>query len=275
MEPTHFQGTPPMITALANGELEIANLAFSSFPFAVQNAGMEDLRIIGDEYQDGVGDHRSTEFMVSRDGPIKKVEDLKGRVVATNAVGSGVDIAARAMLRKHGLDAKDVTIVEAGFPNMKAMLLSKKADLVPAAIPFALDPELRAKATPLFTQKDAMGESQMIIWVARAGFLEKNRAAMVDFLEDALRGVRFFLDPANHKEAVEIAARVSKQPPERYADWVFTSKDYYRDPNLLPNLDSLQQNINMQRELGFLKADLDVKKYADLSLVKEAARRLK
>jgi hypothetical protein len=30
----------------------------------------------------------------------------------------------------------------------------------------------------------------------------------------------------------------------------------------------------MQHELGFIKAPLDVRKYADLSLVREAARRL-
>ena len=66
----------------------------------------------------------------------------------------------------------------------------------------------------LFTQKEVVGRTQMIIWAARAGFLQKNRAAMVDFMEDVIRAVRWYLDPKNHKEAVEIAARVSKRPAE-------------------------------------------------------------
>jgi hypothetical protein len=33
--------------------------------------------------------------------------------------------------------------------------------------------------------------------------------------------------------------------------------------------------VDAQRELGFLKADLDIRKYADLSVVEEAAARLK
>src|SRR5437868_14955063 len=45
LEPTRFAGTPPMITALANNELDIASLAYSSFAIAVANAGMSDLRI--------------------------------------------------------------------------------------------------------------------------------------------------------------------------------------------------------------------------------------
>ncbi len=280
MEPVHFQGTPPMITAIANNELEIADLAFSSLAVAIQNAGMDDLRVIADEFQDGVAGSYSDEFFVLKDSPIKSVKDLKGKVIASNAAGSGVDIAIRAMLRKNGLDdRKDVTFVEAAFPNMKAMLLEKKADLVASAPPFAFDPQLRAAARPLFLQKDALGTSDMVFWVARSGFLQKNRAAMVDFMEDTLRVVRFYLDPKNHDEVVKIAAKVSRQPPERFQGWAFLSKgqagDSYRDASMLPNLAALQASIDLQRELGFIKSSIDVGKHADLSMVREAARRLK
>jgi ABC-type nitrate/sulfonate/bicarbonate transport system substrate-binding protein len=46
------------------------------------------------------------------------------------------------------------------------------------------------------------------------------------------------------------------------------------DPRGMPNLDALQHSIDVQVELGFLKAPIDVKAYSDLSLVKEAAARL-
>jgi NitT/TauT family transport system substrate-binding protein len=142
-------------------------------------------------------------------------------------------------------------------------------------VPFSFDPELRKNARVLFTQKEAIGTTQMIVWAARKGFLDKNRAAMADLMEDVLRIVRWYVDPANHKEAVEIAARFTKQPPERFDPWLFTAKDYYRDRNMLPNLDALQANIRTQKELGFLKSDFDVRKYSDLSIVEEAGKRLK
>ena len=105
---------------------------------------MDDLRVISDEIQDGVAGHGTNEFMVLKDGPVKTVADLKGKVLATNAMGSAVDIAMRAMLRKSGLEAnKDYTIVEAPFPAMRAMLAEKKADLISAVPPFSLDPDLR------------------------------------------------------------------------------------------------------------------------------------
>ncbi len=50
-EPTHYAGTPPMITAIANNELEIGNLAFSTLPIAIENAGMDDIRVITDDFR--------------------------------------------------------------------------------------------------------------------------------------------------------------------------------------------------------------------------------
>src|SRR5258707_6071453 len=237
LEPVRYVGTPQMITALANGELEIANLAFSTLPIAIQNAGLDDLRVIADELQDGVDGYYSQEYMVLAEGPIRKIEDLKGKVVATVAAGAAVDVAMRTMLRKHGLeDKRDYAMIEGPPPTMRAMLADKKADLVPVVLPFALDPELRRIARPLFVNRDVVGVTQLLVWTARQSFLDKNRAAMVDFAEDTLRITRWFLDPANHGEVMAIAGRLTKQPPERF-DWPFTKRDYYHARDMVPDLD--------------------------------------
>ncbi len=275
MEPVHYVGTPPMITALATNEVEVTNLAYSTMGIAIGNAGLDDLRIIADEFQDGVPGYYSQEYMVLKDSPIQKIEDLKGKVVATNAAGSAVDVALKAMLHKHGLEPnRDYTVVEAPFPAMKAMLAEHKVDLIPAVLPFSYDPELQKIARDLFVQRDAIGITDMIVWQARKPFIDKNRAPMVDFMENSLRITRWYLDPANHEGAKQILADLVKRPPETF-DWAFTKKDTYHDPNMMPNLDALQKNVDMTRDLGFTKTSFDVKKYSDLSMVEEAAKRLK
>ena len=80
-----------MITALATGEVDIAPFAYSTIPNAVQNAGLTDLRIMADEFQDGVEGYYTNQFMVRKDSAIRNVEDLKGKIVATNGAGSPVD----------------------------------------------------------------------------------------------------------------------------------------------------------------------------------------
>jgi NitT/TauT family transport system substrate-binding protein len=68
-------------------------------------------------------------------------------------------------------------------------------------------------------------------------------------------------------------ARFLKRQPAVLADWLFTKKDFYRDPDGRPDLGVIQQSIDRVREVGFIKQTIDVSKYADLSLLDEAAKR--
>jgi ABC-type nitrate/sulfonate/bicarbonate transport system substrate-binding protein len=274
-ESTRFKGTTFMITAMGAGELDVADLAYSSFSIAVENAGMDDLRVIADDIQDGANGHPSGNYYVLKSGPIKTIKDLKGKVMASVGPGTAVDIAIRAMLKKNGMvDKRDYTIVTAAFPSMKAMLLGGKASLVPNVHPFDLDPEFQAKATPLFTDIDALdGPSQFIIYAARESWLKKNRAAVVDWLEDMIRAAHWFQDPKNHDEAVGILAGIIKAP-KKVMSYKFTKEDLYQDPNLIPNVKALQHTIDLQHDLGLLPRKLDMSKYVDLSYVKEAGARV-
>ena len=228
LEVARYPGTPQTITAIANNELEVASLAYSSFAIAIDNAGLDDLRVIADEFQDGVPGYYTDQYYVRKDSGIDKVEDLKGKVIGTNGGGSAVDVAIRAMLHKHGLEEKrDYTMLEGPLPAMPAMLLEKKADLVPAVLPFSFNPKLREEGKVLFNQTEALGVTQMIILVARKPFIDKNRAAMVDFMEDLVRVVHWYLDPKNHDEVAKIASSLTKVPPERFG-WLFTKQDTYR-----------------------------------------------
>jgi NitT/TauT family transport system substrate-binding protein len=279
-EAVHFQSTPTLIQALAAGEIEIANLGFTSLPLAITNAKMSDLRIISDELQDGAPGYYSNEYLVRNDSGIQKVEDLKGKVLATNGYGSGTDIPLRIMLAKHGInDKKDVNIIEAPIPTMGAMLNEKKVDLIAWVLPFTADPKAHQGAHALFTAGDAVGVNQLGMWVAKSEFLAKNRAAMTDFMEDALRAERWYFDPANHAEAVKIAVEATKIPAPVWDSWLFKKDgekgDYYRNPDGLPDVAGIQKTIDEQVKYGFLKEGIDVKKYTDFSLVEAAAKRLK
>src|SRR5262245_23668788 len=275
LDAVRVPGSGATLTALGAGELDIAPMTFIQLGPAIQNAGMADLRIVGDEFRDGYEDYNTNEYMVLKDSDIKEVKDLKGKIFATNGIGGGQDVFARVMLRKHGLEyPRDYTIIEATFPAMRAMLAEKKAHLVIGVKPFTEDPSFKAVARTLFTQKEAVGTSDMVFLTARTGYIQKNRAVLVDFFEDYIRSLRWYMDPSNHAAVVDIVARYTKVPPPQL-QWIFTTQDFYRDPGAAPDLAAIQRRIDMLKEFNFVKAKLEVKKFADLSLIQDAAGRIK
>jgi sulfonate transport system substrate-binding protein len=275
-EPKFVRGSPVLVTALAAGELDIANLGFSTFYQAVVNAGLSDMRVIGDEVEDGFHGYFSSQIRVRKDSGINKIEDLKGKVIATIAIGSAADMLTRYSLRKHGLELnKDYTYLETAFPTMKPMLIGKKVDAAYFAQPFASDPEVETETKVLFTTDDSMGPLMPNFIAARGTFIAKNRPAMVDFMEDFLRVVRWYYDPANRTESIKAISETNKVPVEVLERYIFTKKDNYRNLDGLPDLQVIQDNMRAQREIGLAKSEININDYADLTLVREAAARLK
>src|SRR5437868_310712 len=61
-DPIHFASSTLQITAISQGEIDIAAFGYTSFPLAVQNASLNDLRIIADEIQDGTPGYYATPY---------------------------------------------------------------------------------------------------------------------------------------------------------------------------------------------------------------------
>jgi NitT/TauT family transport system substrate-binding protein len=275
-EPMHFVSTATELVPFASNQVDIIDMSYAAIGSAIENAHLTDLRIIADEVQDGVDGHENgSGFLVLKNGPIKDFPDLKGKAVAVLTLGSATDMQARIMMRRHGLeDKRDYNIIEAQFPNMKSLLSQGKAAMVAIAPPFAFDPELQSVSRMFFTETDAMGPTQLLALAARQAYIEKNRAVLIDFLEDVVRTVRWFTDPMNHEAAIQLASELTKQPPAQLQR-LFTKQDNYRSPNAEPNLGALQHSLDLQHEMGIQKTAIDIKKYADVSLVHEAAARAK
>jgi sulfonate transport system substrate-binding protein len=273
-EPVRFAGGTPQIAAMAAGELEIGAFGATAFVYAVQNAHM-DMRVVSDVIQDGYPGHYTAPFVVRKDGGISRPEDLKGKRVASNAIGSASDAAMRIYLHGHGLTDNDFITVEVNFANMPAMLAENKVDLINLQPQFARGFMDTGNYVPLFTTKDAIGTSDLVFWGARADFIAKHRAALVDFYEDYLRTLRWYLDPKNHDQAIATAAQVLKTPPANIA-YAFTEADYYRSPDAKPDVPAIQRDVDDAVKLGLLKQKLQLApRYVDLSLIAEAAQRLK
>jgi sulfonate transport system substrate-binding protein len=271
-----FNASTDEIAALATDEIQLATFGYSSFGIAIENAHMDDVRMVADIYRDGVNGYYSNEFMVRKDSPIVKIDDLKGKVLGANGAGSVVDIAIRYVLKERGLQAnRDYTLLEAPLPSLVPMLLDKKVDMATVGIAYKFDPRVQEQARVLFTEREALGVTQFAFLGARRSFLARERERLGDFFEDLVRATRWLGDPAHRDEAIRMVAEFTKQPPAMVALYYATKEDDYRDPDSRPDVAALQHNLDAMHELGFLKTNIDAAKHSDLSYVDDALRRLK
>jgi ABC-type nitrate/sulfonate/bicarbonate transport system substrate-binding protein len=271
VEPIFIAGSGPAMQALAAGELDLSGLSPQVIAAGINEAKL-DLHSIGQQLSTDVPGYAGSGFWV-RKAEITKVEDLRGKTIGVNARGSTIDAAARTMLAKYGMeDGKDYQIVELRFPAQLPALTSKRIDLAILLRPFddqaSKDPSLKE----LFSMGDAIGPTETVTWVGRADFIAKNRAVLVDFLEDNIR-LRRWASGEGHDKAVKALGELVKKTPEEMA-YAFTKGDNYYDPDAKVNAERMQKNIDDLVKIKLVNATINVKAVVDNSLAEEAAKRV-
>jgi NitT/TauT family transport system substrate-binding protein len=275
VEPVFIAGSGPSLQALAVGEIELGGLSPQSVVLGLAEAKVP-LKAIAQLLSSDMPGYGANGFWVRTDAGINKVEDLKGKKIGVNARGSSIDAAVRTMLTRHGLkDGDDYQIVEMRFPAQLAALESKRIDMGILLQPFNYAAEKKGGFKQLFTMGDALGPAETLSYVGKADWIDKNRAAIVDFLEDHMLMRRWLVDPKTRMDAVKVLAEVTKQPVANYTDWAFTQKDTgYRAPDLLIDPARFQKNVDDLKNIGVLPMSIPVAPHIDLSLAKAAAARV-
>jgi NitT/TauT family transport system substrate-binding protein len=258
-------------TALAAGAADIGSTSTGAL-ISVNTKLNADLRVVADQIQNGVKGYNAHSFVVRAEDPIKTIRDLKGRTVATLGFGSFADFAMRASLKKEGVDpAKDVTVVQVPFLAMEANLREKKVDMVFMVPPFYQIARAKGGVRVLFTTAETLGPLQVLFLGARGDFLQKNPRRVQAFFDDYYRFLQYVIDPKNRDEIVEIAAKMQNVPPAGVKRWWMTQEDFYRDPEGLPTVPGMKEEMRLLKEFGILDTTVDLDRWVNLSYMKAAA----
>lgn len=141
--------------------------------------------------------------------PIESVKDLKGQTIAINAFGGAVDMAARSVLRKNGLNPTAMSrIIEAGSNAMEAMTRENKVQVSSFVAPFW------SKA-----QKDGMGTTKLLLFAAKDDFIKAHRDVLVKLLSDYVHGIHVVNNPKNRPRVLKIIAELTDRLESAFADW--------------------------------------------------------
>jgi sulfonate transport system substrate-binding protein len=96
-------------------------------------------------------------------------------------------------------------------------------------------------------------------------FLKKNPEAVKSFLADYVRGLHWFYDPANRRQAVEITAEFTKSPAEVLDSYFMTERDYYRDRNGCVGVATIQTPIDAMYNEGLIDRPVKVSEHLNTS----------
>jgi NitT/TauT family transport system substrate-binding protein len=211
----------------------------------------------------------TTPWMVRKDSGIDSLDDLRGKTVATNAVGGSTDylqdfyIEQQAGLRPD----RDYKKAEVPFGQMQETLLSGRVDMGLFPQPFYGAINATGEVKPMFRLTDQIEPFVQIMNGCRRDFVEDHQAAMRAFQDDWMQVARWIKDPANRDEVIDASAEATKIPANVLKKFLVTKQDFFRPERGAISVDALQEEWDFFRERGGIQQDLKVTDYlSDLSV---------
>jgi NitT/TauT family transport system substrate-binding protein len=183
VEPIFVRGGPTAIAALASGNVDFGSIGGAQAPIRSRARGL-DLHIIA-----SMSNFTNYTLIGSKD--IKRLEDLRGKVIGVTGAGSFSDFTVRLLLKRNNLDPdKDVVLRAIGTTVVRAVALERGAI---AAAPFTAEDAIRLldKGYSLIVNLNEALRVPQSIYVTTGEMLEKNPETTKRFLKATILGMQF------------------------------------------------------------------------------------
>ena len=240
-----FAATPLGVQGLAAGTLDCATVGGLSVANGLDKGA--DIVILG-EFIEERSSNVSTSWMVRKDSGIDALADLKGKTVATVAIGSSTDYMQDYYIERHsGLKAdRDYKKVEVPFGQMQETLLAGRIDMGVFPQPFYGLVNSTGDVKPMFRFTDQLDPFVQLMNGCRRDFIEEHEAVITKFQEDWARIARWIAEPGNRDKVIEATAAASKLPPDVLDRFLLT------DAGLLPPAERQRERAGAAEGMGLL-----------------------
>lgn len=217
----NFRGSADAFSGLATGELDVDLGGVTAGFFNAAARGL-DARVVAPLSLQGPAPGNSP--LVARtdlweSGAIRSAADLRGRTIAVNAPGNGIEYKLALILESAGMSFSDVNLTRLGFPEMLVGLRTHGIDAAVVAEPFAQFAQEQKIATIMMKESEA-GDGDLTTMVLMSGkFLRERRPLAVRYLQGIIAGTRDLQgDTWKSPENVAIIANYLKLDPKVVRD---------------------------------------------------------
>ena len=178
----------------------------------------------------------SKSLVVRKDFKYERPEDLKGKKIGVAGLKSSMDILLRRWLKIKGIDPKDITFIEAQFPQMPDLLKGGTLDAVTVTEPvrsIILKSGVGVIAAEYFAEVSP--DFMVTNWIMNADYARKNPQIVAAFrggLEDGIAYIKANADECREIEkknfnvaAPEFPTLVAKATPADLQLWIDIGKE--------------------------------------------------
>lgn len=227
----------------SQGELDVNIVGTSAAFFNAVNQGL-NVRAVSDRMQYLCS---SDNILLARteawEEGLQTPADLAGKKVAIIARGSGTEYWLGLILEREGLSLSDVEIVTLSYPDTVNALATGAVDAGFVVEPLALAALNDGTAKRIVAMHEVLPGQQLGELVFSQEFIDRNGGEVAaQWLAAWIEGVRFYLDPANKEQVIDIISEWSQVDRAVVEQLYGTDQWPWMDPNGDLDVDYIAEN---------------------------------
>jgi ABC-type nitrate/sulfonate/bicarbonate transport system substrate-binding protein len=267
VELVRFDGGVGSLRASASGAIDLAGSSAEPVLDAIANGA--DVKIVY-TYAPNV----DVSFAVG--SSIKSMADLKGKKMGVQEAGGFADVMTRIVLRKAGIDPKDVTFVTTTTAGRVAALATGQTD---TAVLHIDQVKTVQKQTPtisvLANMWEILTDYQYAVYIVPTQTLKDDPNTTECIIRALMKANRAMYEPANKQKVVDLAVKEGKIDATIAADTfdiLVKAKAWPQNEGLLKA--NIEGTLKSERDFGKITKNLTFEDVTDLTIAKKVVEQL-
>jgi len=263
--PTMFQGFPEIKEALIANKMQAA---FIVAPLAIALAAQGvPIKVVY------LGHRYGSAVVVRKDGPIKTVPDLRGKVVAIPSRFSDERLILFKAMKVFGIKPGEIKMVEMAPPDVAGALAARAIDAFSMGEPFPSQAEMGGFGRILFNAREYWPDYMSCVLVVQQSLIDR-RPEAVQVLVDGIARSGLWLEEGkkNRDIAADFVGRFYYNQKPALLEWALTKPlDRVMYSPLAPRKADFDMVRDLMIETGVLDKKIAFEDYTDTRFADRAS----
>jgi NitT/TauT family transport system substrate-binding protein len=263
--PKMFQGFPEIKEALISNRVQAAFIV-APLAIALKSQGVP-IKVVY------LGHRYGSAVVVHKDGPIKTVADLRGKVIAIPSRFSDERLIIFRAIKAFGIKPNEIKMVEMAPPDVAGALAAKAIDAFSMGEPFPSQAEMAGFGRVLFQARDYWPDYMSCVLVVRQDMIDQ-RPEAVQTLVDGIARSGLWLEKGKpyRENAADFVGRFYYNQNPALLRWALTKPlDRVMYSPLAPRKKDFDMVRDLMIETGVLNKRIDFEEYVDIRFADHAS----